>query len=396
MHSCPECGFDVLEEGLCPSCEQAFLLSRKKKSRFFPVMWKTLLIVLIMAFAFFLGRFSVMGKTAELFVFSWPGIVPKEYETGEERGIAGRPGAVRVAEPLSTNPVEIPSGGTAGGAAVPLSFIDIPLKGAEGNSPAFLLEARKEHPPLKSKKDFIRWMTENTPQQERFLGWKWALGQSLLESGDIVSGEVFEAFLRTPREEFCRPQNIQRAYDDIFMSIGYGVTISDPNVVSRMTETIRPAYNQKVLEIGTGSGYQSAILAQLSNYVYTIEIIKPLAEETDALYKKLEADYPEYRNVKRKIDDGYYGWKEYAPFDRIIVTCGIDHIPPPLIEQLAPDGIMVIPVGPRGRQTLLKVVKKLLPNGGTVVEREDVYKGKMKVRFVPFTDKGGGIHSAKD
>jgi protein-L-isoaspartate(D-aspartate) O-methyltransferase len=159
-------------------------------------------------------------------------------------------------------------------------------------------------------------------------------------------------------------------------------------MVARMSDILNPSPTEKVLEIGTGSGYQSAMFSELTNNVYTIEIIEPLAKETGELYKSLEAKYPEYGNINRKIGDGYYGWAEYAPFDRIAVTCSIDHIPPALIEQLAPTGIMLIPVGPPSGQTLLKITKKFDKEGKMTIVREDVYKGKQVV-FVPFTSDGG-------
>ena len=115
----------------------------------------------------------------------------------------------------------------------------------------------------------------------------------------------------------------------------------------------------KVLEIGTGSGYQSAYLSNLTDKVFSIEIIKPLAARTRALYDRLIGEgYSEYKAITTRNADGYYGWKEEAPFDKIIVTCGIDHIPPPLLQQLKPGGVMVIPVGPPGAQHVLKVVKQ--------------------------------------
>ncbi|MEI6876596.1 MAG: protein-L-isoaspartate O-methyltransferase, partial [Spirochaetota bacterium] len=140
---------------------------------------------------------------------------------------------------------------------------------------------------------------------------------------------------------------------------------------------------------------QSALLSELSDEVYTIEIVAGLAAETDAIYKKLEKSYPEYLGVERKNADGYYGWPEHAPFHKIIVTAGIDHIPPPLLAQLAPDGVMVIPVGPPTGQTVLKVVKKSLPGGGFSFERSDIYHGR-KVIFVPFTAQSGKAHSLDD
>jgi protein-L-isoaspartate(D-aspartate) O-methyltransferase len=162
-----------------------------------------------------------------------------------------------------------------------------------------------------------------------------------------------------------------------------------------MTDSINPQPDHKVLEIGTGSGYQSAFLAELSGYVYTIEIVEPLAKVTDEIYESHYENYPQYQNIRRRIDDGYYGWPERAPFDRIIVTAGIDHIPPPLLQQLAPDGIMVIPVGPPSGQKILKITKRVESDGTVALEREDIYEGTGIDTdvFVPFTKQGGGVHS---
>jgi protein-L-isoaspartate(D-aspartate) O-methyltransferase len=155
-----------------------------------------------------------------------------------------------------------------------------------------------------------------------------------------------------------------------------------------MTNYLNPLPAQKVLEIGTGSGYQSALLSELSNHVYTIEIIDALARETEAIFEALEPQYPEYGNILRKVGDGYYGWPHYAPFDKIIVTFGIDHVPPPLIRQLAANGTMVIPIGPPSGQTLLRIVKNVAPDGTVSLTREYIYHGKVKVTFVPFTTLG--------
>jgi protein-L-isoaspartate(D-aspartate) O-methyltransferase len=139
------------------------------------------------------------------------------------------------------------------------------------------------------------------------------------------------------------------------------------------------------LEIGTGSGYQSAVLSNLTPNVFSIEIIPPLAQRTRALYDSLIArGYAEYAAITTKNADGYYGWPEQAPFDKIIVTCGIDHIPPPLLQQLKPDGIMVIPVGPPGAQHVLKVIKQVSPDGSLSAVRSDIYNGQIQP-FVPFT-----------
>ncbi len=156
-----------------------------------------------------------------------------------------------------------------------------------------------------------------------------------------------------------------------------------------MTSSLVVAKGDKVLEVGTGSGYQSAYLANLTDQVWTIEIIKPLAERTRGVYDALiERGYTEYKAINSKYADGYYGWAEAAPFDKIIVTCGIDHIPPPLLQQLKSDGIMVIPVGPPGAQRILKVVKEAAAGGQIAVKRSDIYNGR-PVPFVPFTKLDG-------
>ena len=134
---------------------------------------------------------------------------------------------------------------------------------------------------------------------------------------------------------------------------------------------------------------QSAYIANLTENAYTIEIIKPLADRTRALYDKLiEKGYTEYKHIKSKAADGYYGWEEAAPFDKIIVTCGIDHVPPPLLQQLKAGGLMVIPVGPPGAQRVLKVAKTQGADGSITTSREDIYGGKI-VPFVPFTKLEG-------
>jgi protein-L-isoaspartate(D-aspartate) O-methyltransferase len=155
----------------------------------------------------------------------------------------------------------------------------------------------------------------------------------------------------------------------------------------------------KVLEIGTGSGYQSAYLANLTDKVWTIEIIRPLAERTRGVYDALiERGYTEYKAINSRNADGYYGWQEAAPFDKIIVTCGIDHVPPPLLQQLRTGGVMVIPVGPPGAQRLLKIVKEQGSDGMTTVTRSDIYGGRI-VPFVAFTKLDGdtikGTHNQR-
>ena len=259
--------------------------------------------------------------------------------------------------------------------------------------PAFDITKRLSQPPTDNEADYLNWMSLNTPEKKDYLTLKWEMGQAIiLVNKDATDPRVIEAYLRAPREFFF-PNNppASSAYANAAIPIGYGQTISGPHLVARMTQAIDPQPGQKVLEIGTGSGYQSSVLAELSNYVYTIEIVPQLAQRADAVYTRLLKDYPEYANIKRENADGYYGWAEYAPFDRIIVTAGIDHVPPDLLKQLALGGIMVIPVGPPSGQTVLKITKEVLADGSINFKREDIYHG-LKVIFVPFTSNNG-IHT---
>ena len=240
---------------------------------------------------------------------------------------------------------------------------------------------------------YLAWMRAHTQENEDHLRQRWDLSRAFIKSGEL-QGECIEAFLKTPRELFVREQNLSKAYADTWLPIGYGATITDPDVVSMMTTTLDVKPTHKVLEIGTGSGYQSAILSFLTKYVYSIEIIEPLYQETNALYNGLQAQYPSFANIKRKLGDGFYGWEKYAPFDRIIVTCAIDHLPPPLIKQLAPNGIMVVPLGPTGRQYIMEVKKIPRPDGTFDLPRRDVYNG-LSVTFIPFRNEEGQSYSNK-
>jgi protein-L-isoaspartate(D-aspartate) O-methyltransferase len=246
-------------------------------------------------------------------------------------------------------------------------------------------------PPLRDKEAFVKWMVEQRGEDPLYLGRRFDRYQALVRNRDLWTDLNKRAFLFTPRDEFVLQQNIERAYEHAALDIGYGVTISGPHAVGRMTSSIDVKFGEKVLEIGTGSGYQSAYLANLTDKVWTIEIIKPLAERTRGFYDALIArGYTEYKAITSKNADGYYGWEEHAPFDKIIVTCGIDHIPPPLLQQLKAGGTMVIPVGPPGAQRVLKVVKEKLPGGAINVARSDIYGGKI-VPFVPFAKLEGGV-----
>ncbi len=273
--------------------------------------------------------------------------------------------------------------------------LPIPQPGAS-SEPLFLRQANLPIPPTTSLASFTEFMVATRKEEATFLAQRWDRWRGLWRNRDLQREKESLAFLMTPREKFCRPWNLKRAYEHAFLDIKYGVTISGPYIVGRMTTAIDVKPGEKVLEIGTGSGYQAAVLAYLTDQVYTIEIIEPLASETDQIYTQLAANgYPEYGNIRRKADDGYYGWEEHAPFDKIIVTCGIDHIPPPLLQQLKVGGIMCIPVGAPGAQVVLKVTKALDEDGEVTVTREDIYKGRKKAAFVPFTKKGGGTHYQK-
>jgi len=288
-------------------------------------------------------------------------------------------------------------------------------------------------PPMDSREKFIEWGVAERGEDPKFLGERFDRFGAMVRNEDIWDPRHKRAFLLTPREKFVLPQNLGRAYEHAFLDIGYGVTISGPHIVGRMTSTIDPKQGEKVLEIGTGSGYQSAYLSHLTDQVYTIEIIKPLAERTRSTYDSLIADgYVEFKAIQSRNADGYYGWVETAAaapapaatpaaaasptpaagatpvaaaspapaatlaaaapeqimFDKIIVTCGIDHVPPPLLQQLKPNGIMVIPVGPPGAQRVLKVVKNQAADGSITVARSDIYGGRI-VPFVPFTKLEG-------
>jgi protein-L-isoaspartate(D-aspartate) O-methyltransferase len=252
-----------------------------------------------------------------------------------------------------------------------------------------------QSPPTTNREAFIRWMVENRGENPNILAARWDRYLFLKANRDFANDRNGRAFLLTPRDEFVLKRDIVRAYERDFHDIGYGVTISGPLVVSRMTSTVDVQFGEKVLEVGTGSGYQSAYLANLTDKVWSIEIIKPLAERTRALHDSLvERGYSEFKSIASKNADGYYGWEEAAPFDKIMVTCGIDHIPPPLLQQLKPNGIMVIPVGPPGQHVILKIVKQQTPEGSIRVARSNVYN--KVVPFVAFTklvdDKVKGTH----
>ena len=196
---------------------------------------------------------------------------------------------------------------------------------------------------------------------------------SMLGSKNIeISEEVLKAIRNVPRHKFVPQKLVKYAYKDRPLAIGFGQTISQPFIVALMTELLNVNDTSVVLEIGTGSGYQAAILAEMGANVYSVEIIPELAKQAS---KVLNTIYPE---IKLRVGDGYFGWKEYAPFDGIIVTAAVDHIPEPLTRQLKAGGKIVIPIGsPYTVQELVVVEKKI--NGDFILHQI------LPVRFVPLT-----------
>ena len=192
-----------------------------------------------------------------------------------------------------------------------------------------------------------------------------------LQSRDIIDSKVLQAMLTVPRHQFVDEHIRESAYNDYPLAIGEGQTISQPYIVALMTQLLELKGDEKVLEIGTGSGYQAAVLAEIVKEVYTIEIYESLSKNSEKLLTDLG-----YRNIKFKVGDGYHGWEEYAPYDAIIVTCAPDHVPPSLLQQIKDDGgRIVIPVGGIWMvQTLMKIDKI----GGKIKS-----KGIIGVRFVP-------------
>ena len=194
----------------------------------------------------------------------------------------------------------------------------------------------------------------------------------------VSDKKVLAAMLKVERHLFVNKEDISKAYDDHPLLIGEGQTISQPYIVAYMTELLKLNFKSKVLEIGTGSGYQTAVLAEIAEKVYSIELIKSLSDNAKKVLEHLD-----YKNIKLKIGDGYQGWKEYAPFDAIIVTCAPTHVPKKLKEQLVEGGRIIIPVGGRYSQEMI-ILKK---ENGKITKEQTI-----GVRFVPMKDAQGDTY----
>jgi len=196
---------------------------------------------------------------------------------------------------------------------------------------------------------------------------------SLYIDSEVLDERVMRAMDTVPRHEFVLEEMKSHAYENRPLAIGYGQTISQPYIVALMTDLLRPKKDHRVLEVGTGSGYQAAVLAALTDRVYTIEIIEELGKQAAKRFRQLG-----YKNIVTRVADGYYGWEKAAPFDSIVVTAASDHVPPPLIRQLKPGGRMVIPVGGRFQVQQLMLIEKTAE--GRIRTRQI-----LPVRFVPLT-----------
>ncbi len=211
-----------------------------------------------------------------------------------------------------------------------------------------------------------------TNQEDLFQERRETMVQRQIKARGIQDKAVLTAMGSVKRHLFVPQAQMAEAYADHPLSIGHGQTISQPYIVAYMTEVIKPHPQMKVLEVGTGSGYQAAVLAEIVQEVYTIEIVPEHGKVAAERLAKLG-----YTNIQVKVADGYKGWKEHAPYDAIVVTAGAESVPPPLLEQLKEGGRMVIPVGPpRQTQSLMLIEKK---------KGKAVTKHLMPVVFVPFT-----------
>lgn len=225
--------------------------------------------------------------------------------------------------------------------------------------------------PLNSSNAITEEAFDSSANGDRFRDARRNMIERHLRNRDITDARVLEAMERVPRHLFVPDKLRDAAYDDRPLPIGLGQTISQPYIVALMTQLVQPHPDARALDVGTGSGYQAAVLGELCREVYSIEIVEDLAEQASRLLTRLG-----YKNIHVRSGDGYQGWKEHAPFDLIIVAAAPPYVPKPLIEQLAPGGRMVIPVG-RFQQDLMVIEKA---EDGTVKQWAEA-----PVAFVPMT-----------
>ena len=422
MASCPNCGFDLSADGTCSVCgygreQPAGAVVPSPRQRRLPLLiGAAALCVLVAGAAVFFGiragehaatagtPTSVAAVRASVAVPRTQGSPTKRHGTANPQPASETRNAERsmpappATKSVSYNPAKYEDNPlyrvAVGASPVSLRATKPVNLYIPAHQPAYDIAKRAQFPPLTSESAFVSWMLAHTHQSKHFLEWRWQRAQIIMARHLITHRRVLMAFLLTPREWFVRSYNLGKTYANTAIPIGFGQTISGPELVAHMTNSLDPQPNQRVLEIGTGSGYQSAVLSELSNYVYTIEIVKPLGEQTNAIYLSHTQAEPQYANIHRRLADGYYGWPRYAPFDRIIVTTGIDHIPPVLLKELKPGGVMVIPIGPPTGQVVLKVRKTVGKDGGVRLTRKEIYRGGHREIFVPFTASGGGTHNS--
>lgn len=431
MASCPKCGFDLNAEGICPVCgygragEGASSVGKSgERSRAVAgspkgtgrsrkaggparvaliVVGVVALCAVVVVAILSIGKLTGSGRPVAS-THAPSRTVAAAAKTASDQGSADGATAAdqpKVAAPTQATTAKVSADTSLALYRFPVGASPVSLRASKpidlydpAVEPVYNITKRtaEDFPPITSEDAYVQWMLAHTNENKKMLEWRWQRAEKIVERGLVLHKDVLMAFLLTPREWFDRPYNYSQTYANTALPIGYGQTISGPDLVAHMTDELDVHPNDRVLEIGTGSGYQSAVLSQLTNYSYTIEIVKPLAEETNGIYLEHTKEMPEYANIHRRLADGYYGWPRYAPFDRIIVTTGIDHIPPVLLRELKPGGIMLIPIGPPSGQVILKITKTVGPNGNIHLTREDIYHGFKREIFVPFTASGGGTH----
>jgi protein-L-isoaspartate(D-aspartate) O-methyltransferase len=215
----------------------------------------------------------------------------------------------------------------------------------------------------------------STRTPDAFSALRSAMVQDQIEARGLTDPNVLAALRAVPRHRFVPEEYLGAAYEDHPLPIGFGQTISQPYIVALMTEVLQLSPGDRVLEIGTGSGYQAAVLAEMGAEVYTVEIIPELAQRAGKLFQELG-----YSDIQGLNDDGYYGWPDFGPFDAIIVTAAPDHVPQPLVQQLAEGSRMVIPIGPQGSFQTLWMFENL--------QGELTATNLGAVTFVPLTRAG--------